>query len=347
MERKTLTPELQRAMEQLSPRRKNTIVEIRFRIGSQVKGVYPWGEELLTENGSPISVTEKLLQELLDRATGFSPYALRLEETGLYLPLEGGWRMGLCGEAVVQGGKLQGLRHITSLVIRMARQCRGAAEKTAEQLTKYGKVQSALIVSPPGHGKTTFLRDLIRCVSERGYRVSVVDERRELAAAVNGVPQMDLGPSTDVLTGCPKAQAMELLIRVMNPQVLAVDELSGPQELRMAKEAASCGIALFATAHADSIATLRQRPGFRQFLDSGVIDWGIVLRDYKTVQMERLGQYAEDCGSVLCGGSVYDGGMGVKTGAASATAAAAATAAGAGTDARRNGTAYALCGRAL
>lgn len=347
MEQKTLTPELQTAIAQLSPKRREAIMEIRLRSGSSAKGVYAWGEELLTENGRPIAVTDKLLRELLDRATGFSPYALRLEETGLYLPLEGGCRMGLCGEAVVQGGQLQGLRHISSLVIRMARQCRGAAEKAAEQLTRQGYVQSALIISPPGHGKTTFLRDLIRGVSERGYRVSVVDERRELAAAINGVPQMDLGPTTDVLTGCPKAQAMELLIRVMNPQVLAVDELSGQQELQLAKEAAGCGVAIFATAHGDSIESLCQRRGYGELLDSGAVDWCIMLRNFKTVRMERLGQYAEDCGSVLCGGSVYDGGMGVKTGDASATAAAAATAAGAGTDARRNGTAYALCGRAL
>ena len=83
----------------------------------------------------------------------------------------------------------------------------------------------------------------------------------KLAAVHNGVPQMDLGPSTDVLTGCPKAQAMEMLIRVMNPQVLAVDELAGQKEIQMAQEAANCGIALFATAHGDSPETLLRRSG--------------------------------------------------------------------------------------
>ena len=347
MEPKTLTPELQEAMAQLSLERQRQVMEIRLRQGGPVRAVFPWGEELLTRSGRPIAVTPELLQKLLDRATGFSPYALRLEETGLFLPLEGGCRMGLCGEAVVREGRLQGLRHISSMVIRLARQHRGIAREAAQKLTVHGYVEPALIVSPPGRGKTTFLRDLIRAVSEKGYRVSVVDERRELAAARDGVPQLDLGPCTDVLTGCPKAQAMELLIRVMNPQVLAVDELAGEQELQMAREASHCGVALLATAHGDSPDTLRKRPGYGALLDSGTFRWCIVLKDFGTVKMERLGTDAEDCGSVLCGSGVTDERMGCKTEYAAAASTAAADAAGFGTHAGRNGAAYAAGGRAV
>ncbi len=347
MERKTLTAELQTAMEQLPQKRKNAILELRLRKESFAKAVLPWGEELLTLYGRPIPVTDKMLKELLDRATGFSPYALRMEETGLYLPLEDGCRMGLCGEAVVQEGQFCGLRNLSSVVIRFARQCHGIAEKTAATLTEGGYVQSALIISPPGRGKTTFLRDLIRAVSERGYRVSVADERRELAAVHNGVPQMDLGPSTDVLTGCPKAQAMEMLIRVMNPQVLAVDELAGQKEIQMAQEAANCGIALFATAHGDSPETLLRRSGYRDLVMSGAIAWCIVLKDFNSVRMERLGDYAENHRSLFCSDSVVDGRLGGAAGNAAASKSPPTTPSGARAYAGGNGTPYASGSRAV
>ncbi len=347
MEQKTLTPELQEALEHLPQHRVAAVQELRLRRGDCVRAVFPWGEELLVHRGSTIPVTDKLLRELLDRATGFSPYQLRLEEAGLFLPLEGGGRMGLCGEAVVREGKLQGLRHVSSMAIRLARERRGVAEAAARVLTGRGGLHSVLIVSPPGRGKTTFLRDLIRLVSEQGIRVSVADERRELAAAWEGVPQLDLGPCTDVLTGCPKAQAMELLIRCMNPQVLAVDELAGEQELRMAQEAAHCGIRLFATAHGDGLASLRGRPGFDSLLESGALDWCITLIDFDTVRMERLGEHAEDHGSLSGCSGVADERLGGPAGDAAAASASAAASTGAGADAGRNGAAYALCGRAV
>ncbi len=346
---KTLTPALQSALDQLTERKKRELQELRLRQGTAAKALYPWGEELLTLDGKEIPVTDRLLRELLDRATGCSPYALRQEEAGLFLPLEEGCRMGLCGEAVIRDGTLTGLRHVSSAVIRFARQRPGIADRTAARITEGGIVRSTLILSPPGKGKTTFLRDLIRAVSERGFRVSVADERLELSAAKNGVPQLDLGPCTDVLTGCPKAQAMERLLRVMNPQVLAVDELSGPLELRAAGEAASCGVALFATAHAANLEQLSRRPGYRELLDSGAFFWCVTLRDFGRRYMERLeGQnYDKAPGSLPGRAGVPDGGMGVETDHAASGAVSPAAPAGAGADAGRDGGPYAARFRAV
>lgn len=311
--------------------------ELRFRRNRPVTVVYPWGEQVLDDNGRHMYVTDKLLEEILARATGFSPYSLRLEETGLFLPLKGGCRMGLCGEAVVKEGKLSGLRTISSLSVRLAREKLGIAGETADRLLMEGNPASALIVSPPGGGKTTFLRDLIRCISQKGYRVAVVDERRELGA--DGA--LELGPTTDVLTGAPKVQAIPLLIRAMNPQVLALDEISGEAELEEALYASFSGIALLATAHGDGKASLYQRPLYRKLLRSGAFGWIITLEGLGKPRMERLRDYDAMDGRHFCYTGIPDGGMGGPAGAPGAPESIGTASIGAGADGRRDGTEYA------
>ena len=299
-----LTSEVQEALDRVEKARAAKLVELRFRRGQAVRMVFPWGEELLTCHGSPIPVTEQLLGEMVDRATGFSPYACKLEETGLYLPLEGGCRMGLCGETVIRDGKIWGIRNLSSAVVRIARERKGAAQSVMDTLLAGNHPHSALILSPPGEGKTTFLRDLIRLYSEAGNRVSVIDQRRELAAQRDGENMLDLGPCTDVLSGCPKAQGMELMLRVMNPQVMAVDELSGEDELLAARQAAFSGVALLATAHGDSMEGLCNRPGFRNLIASGAFDYWIELEHYRVKRLERLGHDAEAGRRDICGSGV-------------------------------------------
>jgi stage III sporulation protein AA len=306
MNLRALPPEVQEAFSRLPPKRKNQVTELRFRRGQPVKLLDPWGEELLTLEGREIPVTEGLLQALLDRATGFSPYALKLEETGLYLPLENGCRMGLCGEAVVREGKLWGLRQVSSIAIRLAREHPGIAQEAAKKLTEGGYPQSALIVSPPGGGTTTFLRDLVRCLSERGFRVSVADERRELGAVREGEATLDLGPNTDILSGCPKGEAIPLLVRVMNPQVIALDEIAGESELEAVRYCAYSGVAVLATAHGDGISSLMARPLYRQLLESGAFSWGITLRDHYAVEIERLEVHAKISRSAAGDSCIHD-----------------------------------------
>lgn len=284
--------------------------ELRFRRGRPVTLVYPRGERVLYDGGGTIDVTDRLLEEILARATGFSPYSLRLEETGLYLPLKGGCRMGLCGEAVIKDGKLSGFRRISSLSVRLAREKIGIAEETADRLLAGEHIASTLIVSPPGGGKTTFLRDLIRCISQKGHRVCVVDERQELWAG----GALELGPTTDVLTGVPKVQAIPLLIRAMNPQVLALDEISGEGELEVARYASFSGIALLATAHGDGKKSLYQRPLYEKLLSSGAFEWLITLEGLGKPRMERLRYYDEMDGSHICDPGIPYGGVGGPAG---------------------------------
>jgi stage III sporulation protein AA len=165
----------------------------------------------------------------------------------------------------MQGGEISSLRELSSVSIRIPSERHGCADGFLPEI--FGiKRKSALLVSPPGLGKTTLLRELVRKASESGLRVSLADERGELAACWNGQPQLDVGSRTDVLTGAPKAQSAMLLLRAMNPQVLALDEITDPRDAEVCLSAANCGVTLLASAHADSIDELRGRPVFRELL---------------------------------------------------------------------------------
>ena len=157
----------------------------------------------------------------------------------------------------------------------MARQAVGAARPVSDRLVRReGTLYSTLILAPPGAGKTTLLRDLIRAASDgegmAPQRVGVADERGEIAALFDGVPQLDVGPRTDVMEGCPKAWGLMTLLRGMNPQVLAVDEITAPEDVAALVSAAGCGVTLLATAHGAGREDLSRRKLYRGLLEEGV-----------------------------------------------------------------------------
>lgn len=150
-----------------------------------------------------------------------------------------------------------------------------------QRLTDKGQVLSTLILAPPGAGKTTLLRDLVRAFSDgeggEPLRVSVADERGEIAALWRGTPQLYVGRRTDVLDGCSKAEGLSILIRGMNPQVAAVDELGSSEDVQAVAEAAGCGVAVLATAHGTGLDDLRRRPACRELLELGVFRRLVIL----------------------------------------------------------------------
>ena len=216
-----------------------------------------------SQNAYVVSVNE--IREMMEYISNFSVYAYEEELRQGFLTIQGGHRVGICGKVVLSEGKIKTIRNVSFLNVRLAKEKKGCAEEVLPYLFEGDRLCHTLIVSPPGFGKTTLLRDLIRCVSEggvykevagrvrtfRGRKVSVIDERSELAAFYHGVPQNDLGSRTDVLDGCPKTLGVELMLRSMSPEVLAVDELGGERDIELIEKSIYCGCTILATAHGE------------------------------------------------------------------------------------------------
>ena len=269
---------LQGAAMSLPLRQKAQAEELRLRIGRPMHITFPEGESPLPQT----RVIRSDLEQVLDRATEYSRYAAAETIRRGYVTASGGFRVGLCGTALPGAEGNEGLRDVSSLAIRIPRVHEDTALPVLPELLEDGRPVSTLILSPPGGGKTTLLRDLIRSVSEgegcTPLRVSLADERGEVAAMYNGRPQLEVGRRTDVAEGCPKAQGLMLLLRAMNPQVLAVDEITAPEDVGALITAAGCGVTLLATAHGEGRAGLERRPLYRPLLDEGLFRFLVRIR---------------------------------------------------------------------
>lgn len=270
------------------------IEEIRLRVGKPLLLRLIRGEALVSKTGcltnqpeEAYRVSKDEIERMVNLASGASLYAFEAELRGGYLTLEGGHRLGLAGRAVVDSGKLKTLRQIGSLNFRVAREVRGCA-KAVLPFVLVGsppRVCHTLIVSPPRCGKTTVLRDLVRQLSDgvpefgfSGATVALVDERSEVAACHQGVPQFDVGMRTDVLDACPKAEGIKLLIRAFGPDVVAADEIGRAEDAEAIEDALNAGVKVVATAHAGSLEELERRPFFRHLFALRVVERFVFLR---------------------------------------------------------------------
>ena len=289
-----LPSRLRQAAERMGGEEQCRAEELRLRNGCPITVSGPEGERVIP-GCEQLPLTERDLSQVLEIATQASVHAVLEQVRNGFVTVRGGHRIGICGSGVVRDGEVCNLRRISSLSIRVARSVPGISAGILDKLTAEGMLQSTLILSPPGGGKTTLLRDIIRAVSDGDgiapMRVGIADERGELAAMCDGLPQLDVGRRTDVLDGCPKGTALLMLLRGMNPQVLAADEITAPADCAALEAAANCGVTLLATAHASGTEDLSSRPLYRRLLEAGIFRRIVLIRGggrRRTYQVKRL-----------------------------------------------------------
>lgn len=237
--------------------------EIRIRTGTDTR-LIGGGREINLHDREEISA--EVLDEILNRLLEYSYYAYEEELARGYITVEGGHRVGICGRVSLQDGRVHLIKDISSLNIRRSREITGASDKILGSVLRedpakstFGasaknnaNVRNTLIISPPKCGKTTILRDLARNLSNRGFRIGICDERSEIAGCCNGSTSYDLGPRTDVLDGCPKAEGILMLIRAMSPDVVMTDEIGKPEDASAIRSALSAGVRIVTTIHGSS-----------------------------------------------------------------------------------------------
>lgn len=270
-----LPQRLWRLAFQLTPQQRVLCEELRLRAGRPMTAVTAGKSILLSDTDTAGCVTPEEIQQVLAVATESSLHTYNEQIRQGFITTSHGHRLGLCGEAVMQNGQLSTLRNISSVNLRIAKQAIGLAAPLIGQLYPNG-FESTLVISAPGGGKTTLLRDLARLLSGT-YRISIADERYELAACRLGSPGFDIG-LCDVASGGDKAQLTALLTKSMSPQIIVLDEITQQQDAEALLQAAYNGCDFLTAVHAKDITELEKRPVYRLLLQEELFRRIIVIR---------------------------------------------------------------------
>ncbi|MFA5577002.1 MAG: stage III sporulation protein AA [Tissierellaceae bacterium] len=291
-----LNGELRRILSNIPVDYQGKIEEIRLRRGRPLMISYD-GKDYLVSKGGEISsdmtkafiLADNHIQSSFQIISNYSPYAYLEEISRGYITIRGGHRVGIGGRVIYGNRGIENIGNISSLNIRIAREVLGVSNKLIPHLIdRTGYFINTLIISPPQCGKTTLLRDIIRNLSDghyhkQGYKISVIDERSELAGMYNGLAQNQIGIRTDVLDACLKSDGIIMAIRSLSPDIIAVDEIGGERDIDAINEALRAGIRLIATIHGDDLREVRGKPSMRALFQDKIFGRYIILDRSKGV----------------------------------------------------------------
>ncbi len=270
---------IQKSILGLKDEELDAINEIRLRANRPIMLIKNNDDFFITKEGRKtkefdlsIKATSNELLEVLNLICCNSIYAYMDTIKNGFITIKGGHRIGITGKTVIENGKIKNIKDISSINIRIAREIKGLGLSVIKYIVRNeNDIYNTLIISPPAYGKTTLLRDVLRILSNgfnhlnfKGMKISIIDERSEIAALFNSVPQNDVGIRSDVIDGCSKSEGMMLALRTMSPQIIATDEIGGIKDFEVLKEVINCGVRVITTAHGFDLLDIKKRNMLRE-----------------------------------------------------------------------------------
>lgn len=293
-----LTGRLSRIFLSLDNSEKEMIREIRLRCCKPVTVITGRGTEFISQSGRltqvfsdlALKTDEREIDEIFRRLCGYSVHSFKDAINKGYVTVAGGHRAGVAGTAVCENGRVTAVRDICAINLRIAREIKGAADEIYKN-EFIGGLKSIIIAGPPSSGKTTILRDLVRCISgaDKGciYKTFVCDERGEIAACVSGIEQNDMGINSDVITSYPKAEGILIGLRSFSPDIIVCDEIATAEETLAVEAGVNSGVHFILSIHARDERELKSKPILRNLLVTGAFSKVILLSGNRVGKTER------------------------------------------------------------